>query len=94
MASATTLAEKTYAVVGWEAPSGYTSPIGLAWKTRAGLKKDDRPDWTFVLGVAFGIAWGEDPFENKRALTDRALEAAGEAFKRYTDIDVLSSEAA
>ncbi len=77
------LADKVYAVIGAEAPSGYTSPMEAFWSSRRELVDDAREDFGLALGVALGIARGEEPFESMDAVTKRAVAAATEAFERY-----------
>ena len=45
----------------------------------------DIRDWGVVMGVAYGIARGEDPYESRDSVLARALPAAKEAYANYGD---------
>ena len=85
-----TLAEKTYDVAFYEAPSGHRSAPSLLRHFISNEMKEEEIDveWALALGVALAIARSEDPFESIHSVVDRALPAAAEAFQRYTLIDV------
>jgi hypothetical protein len=92
-----TLAEKVYAIIGYEAASGHSMPIECVWKVpvRPHAKgSENYGDWAFAFGVACGIARGEDPFESMESVIERAEPAARDAFLRYSGVDVLADAVA
>ena len=90
-----TLAEKVYAVIGFEPAPGHRAPIEELWTSirRHSSSHSDLADWGFTFGVAVAIARSEDPFGSMDSVVERALIAAAEAHKRYTGDDMLASEA-
>lgn len=90
------LAEKVWAILGYEAASGHTHPLERVWSgpvQPAAGGAMDYGDWAFTFGVACGIARGEDPFETMESVIERAEAAAREVFVRYAGADVLADPA-
>lgn len=52
----------------------------------------DVADWGLIVGLAYGIARGEDPYENHRSVTLRAEAAAREALSRWTTPSSIDAE--
>lgn len=77
----TTLTDRIYAVLS-------NAPNAELLRIARELCRDDHEldaaDWGMVIGLAYGIARGEDPYETERSVTIRAEEAAREALTRWT----------
>ena len=52
----------------------------------------DYHDFALCIGVAYGIARGEDPFETDRSVAERAAVAGRDAFFRWSEFNMTYSE--
>ena len=77
-----TLAEKTYSTAFGMPDS--PPAIEELWRTEKALAADDRSEWALTLGIAIGIARGENPFESIESVVARAVPAAAEALEGYS----------
>jgi hypothetical protein len=80
------LAEKVYTQIspGGNSNDSLLNAAAEPWGRRdlSTFEMDVR-DWALVVGVAYGIARSEDPFESFESVADRALEAARAAYARW-----------
>jgi hypothetical protein len=49
--------------------------------------------WGLAVGIAYGIARGEDAYEPERSVCERALTAAREAYERFGGPGIFTDEA-
>lgn len=83
------LADRVYAIIGTDTPTGYEGAVeSVATKPvhHPDLSEweQDLRDWGLVYGLAYGIARGEDPYEPAHKVAERALEAADVAWRRWS----------
>ena len=88
MSATMNLAEKVLAVVGADE---FSDPIARAVGSQPANHNGqlswfevDLRDWGLFYGIAVGLARTEEPCEPIKSVADRALEAATDAFGRYT----------
>jgi len=53
----------------------------------------DCRDWGLALGIAYGIARGEDPFEPEESVCARTMTAARDAYARWGGSGIFTDEA-
>lgn len=100
MAVEITLAEKVYAAVaddhGFGEFSDAYETVGAYPETDGGYLTDfelDLRSWGLMVGIAYGIARGEDAYEPERSVCERALTAAREAYERFGGPEIFTAEA-
>jgi len=92
-----TLIEKVYTALSEEHTFG-TGPLEVAGqfprtpdeRSLSQFELDCR-DWGLAVGIAYGIARGEDPYEAEKSVTERALAAARDAYARWGRSDIFTS---
>lgn len=80
-----TLAEKVYgllALEGFQDPQTFMGPKAPKGEYFSELEQD-LANWGLTFGMAYGIARGEDPYEDAQRVGERSLQAATEAYKRF-----------
>jgi hypothetical protein len=81
------LAEKVYRCVSMERDGAHEARnYATPEDQRSGvftIFELDQQDFSLVVGLAYGIARGEDPYESVESVTERAGAAAREAFDRW-----------
>jgi hypothetical protein len=88
MAVEITLAEKVYAAMTDEHGGKFGNPyeiVGAYPNTDGGYLTDlelDLRSWGLAVGIAYGIARGEDAHEPRQSVCERALTAARDAYER------------
>jgi hypothetical protein len=100
MAVEITLAEKVYAALADDHGFGeFAEPqeiVGAYPTTGGGYLTDFELDcrgWGLAVGIAYGIARGEDVYEPERSVCERALAAAREAYERFGGPEFFTAEA-
>ena len=100
MAVEITLAEKVYAALaddhGFGDFADAYETVGAYPKTDGGYLTEFELDcrgWGLAVGIAYGIARGEDPYEGERSVCERALIAAREAYERFGGPEIFTAEA-
>ena len=80
------LAEKAYQCVSVEwhgALETYWDALPESQEGRVTVYESDRESFAIIVGLAYGIARGEDPFESSKSVLERASRAAAIAFERW-----------
>jgi hypothetical protein len=83
MAEQKTLREKLEATFESDTPPGFEWAREYAHRVPGVPMEEadlDLRDWGFYYGVAYGIARGEDPYEDNGSAAKRAFDAALEVF--------------
>lgn len=84
-----TLTDRVYAALAAEEHDAlYIAAHAAETQTERDL---DLIDWGMAVGIAFGIARGEDPYESPEAVIARAEQAASEAWARRHTVPTSDS---
>ena len=90
------LARKIYEAIGQEGICGpslietaRTYPVTPEGDHLTEFEQDIR-DWGVMIGVAYGIARADDPFESRESVLERAQEAAQAAYCAFGDGKILT----